>query len=56
MPGYYEGSHIDGSPAERTKEGLTLEEGDVLVWNGKTVMENSSERGAGFMLIKHFWN
>ncbi|KAH0542470.1 hypothetical protein FGG08_003141 [Glutinoglossum americanum] len=55
MPGYYKRSYIDGIATDQAREGLKLEEGDVLVSNGGTGMKNEGEGGTVFMLIKHFW-
>ncbi|KAH0559357.1 hypothetical protein GP486_004125 [Trichoglossum hirsutum] len=56
MPVYYKGSYINGIPVKQTKESLRLGEGDILVWNGGTVMENEGKGGGSFMLIKHSWD
>jgi len=56
MPSYYEGSYIEGSPIERIRESLTVEEGDIFVWNGRTMLENTDAQSGGFMLIKHYWD
>jgi len=56
MPSYYERSYIEGSPIGRIREGLAVEEGDILVWNGMTMMENADAQSGGFMLIKHIWD
>ncbi|KAI9773389.1 MAG: hypothetical protein M1840_007604 [Geoglossum simile] len=56
MPSYYEGSYVEGSPIERIRESLTIEEGDILVWNGRTIMKNADAQSGGFMLIKHYWD
>ena len=55
MPSYYQGSYVEDSPIRPIREGLTVEEGDILIWNGMTVTENADTQSGGFMLIKHYW-
>ncbi|KAH0545331.1 hypothetical protein FGG08_000630 [Glutinoglossum americanum] len=55
MPEYYERSHIDG-PLKSAGDKLKIEEGDILVWQGRTGMKNVNKEGAAFMLISYSWD
>ena len=57
MPSYYDGSYFECPFIRQASEGLTIEEGDVLVWDGRTAIESTDEQGfGGFMMIKHEWD